>query len=143
VVGSAQLPYDRFANNTTDNMQYWCYYKQLTAMRKQQDERIAAYKAAAANASSEWSSSEYELSKERESHLDTLKELRKAQEQIRYINSTSACLLSVSRTLYSLLVQASALTGVIRYVLSSARSGQQYTQCLQCLFVLSLRRMKC
>jgi hypothetical protein len=57
--------------------------QQLAALRKQQDERIAAYKTAAANALSEWSSSEYELSKERESHLDTLKELRKAHEQIR------------------------------------------------------------
>ncbi|CAM9980312.1 unnamed protein product, partial [Choristocarpus tenellus] len=56
---------------------------QIEDVRRVFGERIQAYKSAAASASEEWSSSEYELTKEREGHVATLRELRSCHNQAR------------------------------------------------------------
>ncbi|CAM9398072.1 unnamed protein product, partial [Sphacelaria rigidula] len=47
------------------------------------EERVSAYKAAAASAGAEWSAAQYELTKEREVHLATLRALRSQQIEAR------------------------------------------------------------
>ena len=56
---------------------------QIAALERSHSERCSAYKSAANSAASELSTAEYELTKEREAHLATLKELRRANEQLR------------------------------------------------------------
>lgn len=45
----------------------------MKTLKQNYEERVKAYKAAAASAGAEWSSIEYELTKEREAHLATLR----------------------------------------------------------------------
>lgn len=65
---------------------------QIADIEKACSERCTAYKASAAAASNEHSASEYELTKEREAHLATLKDLRRASEQMRYDKSMIHCI---------------------------------------------------
>lgn len=60
------------------------------SMRRESDRVAAAYKAAASSAEQEWATADFELSKEREGHLETLRELKKAHAQLRQQDSETS-----------------------------------------------------